>query len=39
MLGRERASLEREKDELEERWLERSTARDAEREAFGRDPG
>jgi ATP-binding cassette subfamily F protein 3 len=37
-LGRERASLEREQGELEERWLERSTARDAEREAFGRDP-
>ena len=37
-LGRERASLERERGELEERWLERSTARDAERDAFGRDP-
>ncbi|MCD6733365.1 MAG: hypothetical protein LT103_07205 [Burkholderiaceae bacterium] len=38
-LGRERAALGREKDELEERWLERSTARDAEREAFARDAG
>jgi ATP-binding cassette subfamily F protein 3 len=36
-LGRERASLGREKAELEERWLERSTARDAERDAFERD--
>ena len=37
-LGRERVSLERERGELEERWLERSTARDAERDAFGRAP-
>jgi len=38
-LGRERSALGREKDELEERWLERSTARDTEREAFARDAG
>ncbi|MBX3592177.1 MAG: ATP-binding cassette domain-containing protein [Burkholderiaceae bacterium] len=38
-LGRERASLEREQGELEERWLERSTARDSERETFERDAG
>jgi len=38
-LGRERASLGRERSELEERWLERSTARDAERDAFERDAG
>jgi len=38
-LGRERSALGREKDELEERWLECSTARDAEREAFARDAG
>ncbi|MCO5108284.1 MAG: ATP-binding cassette domain-containing protein [Burkholderiaceae bacterium] len=38
-LGRERAALDREKDALEERWLQCSAARDAEREAFERDPG
>jgi len=36
-LARERASLQRERDSLEERWIERSTARDDEREAFERD--
>ena len=38
-LGRERAALEREKDALEERWLECSAARDAERQAFERASG
>ena len=38
-LGRERAALGREKEQLEQRWLECSTAGDAEREAFERDPG
>ncbi len=38
-LGRERATLEQEKEALEERWLERSTARDAEREAFEGEAG
>ncbi|MCD6680701.1 MAG: ATP-binding cassette domain-containing protein [Burkholderiaceae bacterium] len=36
-LARERAGLQRERDSLEERWIERSTARDDEREAFERD--
>ncbi len=35
-LARERATLQRERDSLEEHWIERSTARDAEREAFER---
>ena len=35
-LARERARLQRERESLEERWIERSTARDAEREAFER---
>ncbi len=38
-LARERAALQRERESLEERWIERSTARDAEREAFERDDG
>ncbi len=37
MLARERAALQRERDSLEERWIERSTARDAEREAVERE--
>ncbi|MBW7924698.1 MAG: ATP-binding cassette domain-containing protein [Burkholderiaceae bacterium] len=36
-LARERTALQRERETLEERWIERSTARDAEREAFERD--
>ncbi|RPH65773.1 MAG: ATP-binding cassette domain-containing protein, partial [Burkholderiales bacterium] len=36
-LARERASMDREKHELEERWLARSAARDTAREAFERD--
>ena len=33
-LTRERTLLQREQDDLEEHWLEASTARDAERTAF-----
>ncbi len=36
-LARERAALQHERESLEERWIERSTARDAEREAFERE--
>jgi len=36
-LARERAALQQERESLEERWIERSTARDAEREAFERE--
>ena len=36
-LARERTALQRERETLEERWIERSTARDVEREAFERD--
>ncbi len=38
-MGRERARLAREKEALEERWLECSVAREARREAFEREPG
>ena len=38
-LARERAALQRERESLEEHWIERSTARDAEREAFERGIG
>ncbi len=38
-LARERAALQRERESLEERWIERSTARDDEREAFERETG
>ncbi|HEY0877650.1 MAG TPA: ATP-binding cassette domain-containing protein [Zeimonas sp.] len=38
-LARERAALQGERESLEERWIERSTARDTERESFERDEG
>ncbi len=36
-LARERSALDRERDALEQRWLECSTERDAQREAFERE--